>query len=87
MYQRVREIFALASDYRESDRETQTFFAKMQNKMHFAATGFTAAELIEKRADAKPNMGLTSWSGPRSSGVPRVTRGFGEPSGPRCDRG
>ncbi|MCL2723746.1 MAG: virulence RhuM family protein [Polyangiaceae bacterium] len=66
VYQRVREIFALASDYRESDREAQVFFAKMQNKMHFAATGLTAAEIVHQRADAtKPNMGLTSWSGNR----------------------
>ncbi len=65
-YQRIREIFALAADYRDSDREAQRFFAKMQNKMHYAATGLTAAELVEKRADAtKPNMGLTSWSGQR----------------------
>jgi hypothetical protein len=66
VYQRVREIFALASDYRESDREAQLFFAKMQNKMHYAATGLTAAEIVHQRADAtKPNMGLTSWSGDR----------------------
>ncbi len=66
VYQRVREIFALASDYRESDREAQVFFATMQNKMHFAATGLTAAEIVHRRADAmKPNMGLTSWSGDR----------------------
>jgi hypothetical protein len=61
VYQRVREIFALASDYRESDREAQLFFATMQNKMHFAATGLTAAEIVRRRADStKPNMGLTS---------------------------
>jgi hypothetical protein len=66
VYQRVREIFALAADYRESDREAQVFFAKMQNKMHFAATGLTAAEIIARRADSsKANMGLTSWSGDR----------------------
>lgn len=66
LYQRVREIFALAADYRPGDREAQAFFAKMQNKMHFAATGLTAAEIIRDRADAmKPNMGLTSWSGGR----------------------
>lgn len=66
VYQRVREIFALASDYRDSDREAQLFFAKMQNKMHYAATELTAAEIVRRRADAtKPNMGLTSWSGDR----------------------
>lgn len=66
VYQRVREIFALASDYRKSDREAQLFFAKMQNKMHYAATGLTAAEIVLRRADGtKPNMGLTSWNGDR----------------------
>lgn len=66
VYQRVREIFSLASDYRASDREAQIFFATMQNKMHFAATGLTAAEIVHRRADAaKPNMGLTNWSGDR----------------------
>jgi hypothetical protein len=65
-YQRIREIFALASDYRETDRAAQLFFSKMQNKMHFAATGLTAAEIIRQRADAmKPNMGATNWSGGR----------------------
>ena len=66
VYQRIREIFALASDYREGERETQVFFAAMQNKMHFAATGMTAAEIVNGRADsAKPNMGLKAWSGGR----------------------
>ena len=66
VYQRIREIFALAIDYREGERETQRFFATMQNKMHFAATGCTAAEIIRRRADAgKPNMGLTAWKGDR----------------------
>lgn len=64
VYQRIRDIFALASDYREEERETTRFFATMQNKMHFAATGLTAAEIIHRRADAaKPNMGATSWKG------------------------
>ncbi|WP_437336606.1 virulence RhuM family protein [Sorangium sp. So ce394] len=66
IYQRIREIFALASDYDESDQATLRFFAFMQNKMHYAATGLTAAEIVRRRADAeKPNMGLTSWSGGR----------------------
>jgi hypothetical protein len=65
-YQRVREIFALAADYREGEKETRLFFAMMQNKMHFAATGMTAAEIIRARADAgKANMGMTSWEGGR----------------------
>ena len=66
VYQRIREIFALASDYREGEQETQVFFATMQNKMHFAATGMTAAEIVRRRADAEQaNMGLTSWTGGR----------------------
>jgi len=66
VYQRIREIFALASDYREGEKETQLFFATMQNKMHYAATGLTAAEIVRQRADAvKANMGLTAWKGSR----------------------
>jgi len=66
VYQRIREIFSLASDYVEDQQVTNTFFAVMQNKMHFAATGLTAAEIIRKRANAsESNMGLTSWSGRR----------------------
>jgi hypothetical protein len=66
VYQRIREIFALAVDYVEGEQETKTFFAVMQNKMHFAAAGMTAAEIVLRRADAaKPNMGLTAWSGGR----------------------
>jgi hypothetical protein len=64
MYLRVREIFALAADYRASDRETDAFCKVIQNKLHFAATGQTAAALIAGRADhTKPNMGLTTWKG------------------------
>ena len=62
MYLRVREIFAMAADYQPSSKDTAMFFRVIQNKLHFAATGMTAAELIAKRADhALPNMGLTSW--------------------------
>jgi len=64
VYQRIRDIFALASDYQDGDRETQMFFATVQNKMHYAATGMTAAEIIRSRAEAdQPNMGLTTWKG------------------------
>ena len=64
VYQRIREIFALACDYREGEEQTQVFFATMQNKMHYAAAGMTAAEIVRRRADAgKANMGLTSWKG------------------------
>ena len=66
VYQRIREIFSLASDYREGEQETQVFFATMQNKVHYAATGMTAAEIVRRRANAaQPNMGLTSWTGGR----------------------
>lgn len=64
MYLRVREILALAADYDPTEAETQVFFQTIQNKLHFAATGRTAPELILERADAtQPNMGLTSWHG------------------------
>lgn len=62
MYLRVKEIFAMAGNYDPSEPETNKFFSIIQNKLHFAATGMTAAELIRRRADSNlPNMGLTSW--------------------------
>jgi len=62
MYLRVREIFALAADYEPTLAETTKFFSVIQNKLHFAATGVTAAELIASRADhAKSNVGLNTW--------------------------
>lgn len=64
MYLRVREIFTLAGDYDPSTSQTRRFFQVIQNKLHFAATGMTAAELIAKRADHMlPNSGLTTWKG------------------------
>ena len=64
MYLRVKEIFALAADYDAARKSTVEFFKIIQNKLHFAATGHTAAELIARRADhALPNMGLTTWKG------------------------
>ena len=64
MYLRVKEIFTLSADYEPSQQETAQFFRIIQNKLHFAATGQTAAELIASRADASlPNMGLTVWKG------------------------
>ena len=64
MYLQVRDIFALAADYQPDAAETQQFFQIIQNKLHWAVTGKTAAELIAKRADhTQPNMGLTSWKG------------------------
>ena len=62
VYLRVREILALAADYEATEPETQVFFQTIQNKLHFAATGKTAAELIAERADSsQPNMGLMAW--------------------------
>ncbi len=61
MYLRVREIFAMAADYAPTLPETTTFFRIIQNKLHFAVSGQTAAEIIRRRADhTQPNMGLTS---------------------------
>lgn len=63
-YQKIRDIYKLAVDYDPNTNETKTFFKIVQNKMHWAASGMTAAELMHSRADAcKPNMGLTSWKG------------------------
>jgi len=63
-YQKVRDLFALCSDYDSSDKATQMFFAETQNKLLFAVTNQTAAEIIVSRASAnKPNMALTSWKG------------------------
>lgn len=65
MYLRVREIFALAADYQPSFKETTLFFTQMQNKLHFAVSGKTAAELIYERANADlPQMGLTHTATP-----------------------
>ena len=64
MYLRVREVFAMAADYEPSWSETTKFFQIIQNKLHFAATGMTAAELITSRANHQlPNMGLSNWKG------------------------
>ncbi|WP_376693141.1 virulence RhuM family protein [Wenzhouxiangella sp. EGI_FJ10409] len=65
-YQKVRDLFQLSSDYRPDDRDTQIFFAEVQNKLLYAVTGHTAAEIVVERADADvPNMALTSWKGAR----------------------
>ncbi len=61
-YQKIRDIYKLAMDYDPKADETTEFFRIVQNKLHFAISGKTAAELISERADAaKSNMGLTSW--------------------------
>lgn len=63
-YQKVRDLLALSSDYDSTDKATQMFFAETQNKLLYAVTGQTAAEIIVNRADAsEPNMALTSWKG------------------------
>ncbi len=65
-YQKIRDIYATAVDYDGHAPVSQQFFAAVQNKMHWAVTGQTAAEIIAGRADAlKPNMGLTTWRGAR----------------------
>ena len=65
-YQKVRDLFALSSDYQARERDTALFFAEVQNKLLYATTGYTAAELVLKRSDpSKPNMALTSWTGSR----------------------
>ena len=61
-YQKVTDIYATAVDYDSTAKATRRFYANVQNKMHFAVHGHTAAELIVDRADSrKPHMGLTSW--------------------------
>ncbi len=61
-YQKITDIYATSIDYDKSAKTTKDFFAKVQNKMHYAVHGHTAAELIYERADAdKEHMGLTSW--------------------------
>lgn len=63
-YQKIRDIYTTAIDYDKDSQQAQDFFKKVQNKMLWAVTGKTAAELIESRGDPEaPNMGLTSWRG------------------------
>ena len=63
-YQKLRDLFALSSDYKVTEKATQLFFADTQNKLLFGVTKKTAAEIIDTRANADPqNMALTSWSG------------------------
>ena len=62
-YQKITDIYATALDYDRTAKTTKQFFAKVQNKMHYAVHGHTAAELIYERADTdKPHMGLATWS-------------------------
>jgi len=63
-YQKIRDIYATAVDYEKTSDQAQIFFKKVQNKMLWAITGNTAAELIEARSNPElPNMGLRSWQG------------------------
>jgi hypothetical protein len=63
-YQKITDIYATSVDYDPTSEVSLTFFKTVQNKMHWAITGQTAAEIIHERADAnKPNMGLTNWRG------------------------
>ncbi|GEP27799.1 virulence RhuM family protein [Cryobacterium levicorallinum] len=65
-YQKITDVYATSVDYDNDAAVTQTFYGTVQNKLHWAITGQTAAEVVQSRADAtKPNMGLTSWRKPR----------------------
>ena len=65
-YQKITDIYATSVDYNPQAAITQEFFATVQNKVHYAIHGHTAAELIKQRADSsQPNMGLTNWNGAR----------------------
>lgn len=65
-YQKIRDIYKLAVDYDSTADAAKEFFQVVQNKLHWAIVGKTAAEIIAERADArKPNMGLTTWKGAR----------------------
>ncbi len=62
-YQKITDIYATSMDYNQHAPTTKAFFAKVQNKLHYAIHGQTAAELIQSRADSsKPQVGLTSWT-------------------------
>ncbi len=65
-YQKIRDIYTLSADYSPDHPMTQEFFKTVQNKLLYAVTGLTAAEIIHKRVDvSKPNMGLMTWDGAR----------------------
>lgn len=73
-YNKVLDIYATSIDYDPKAETSATFFKTVQNKMHFAAHGHTAAEIVHARADAsKDHMGLTSWAGQPEGGSPRKT--------------
>ncbi|QKF93129.1 RhuM family protein [Campylobacter sp. CCUG 57310] len=63
-YEKVKDLFALSADYDKTSQTAKNFFANIQNKLEYAVTKKTSAEIIKERADhTKPNMGLTTWSG------------------------
>ncbi|WP_407398190.1 RhuM family protein [Anaerovibrio sp.] len=65
-YQKLRDLFALSVDYDKTNKDTNMFFAEVQNKLLYGVTGMAAADIVLARADAtKENMALTSWSGTR----------------------
>ena len=69
-YQKITDIYATALDYDAKSETTRLFFANVQNKLHYAITGNTAAEIVYNRSDAtKPNMGLTNWTGSPNSKI------------------
>ena len=71
-YRKVLDIYATSQDYDAKAETSERFFQTVQNKMHFAAHGHTAAEVIHARADAaKDNMGLTTWASANTGGSPR----------------
>ncbi len=76
VYQKITDIYATSADYVAHIKEAERFFATVQNKLHWAITGHTAAELIAERADSKkPAMGLTSWhKGPHGKILPSDVR-------------
>ena len=64
LYEKVKEIFATSVDYNSKTKEAVKFFATVQNKFHYAITGYTATELIIKRASGRQrNLGMTNWKG------------------------
>ena len=81
-YQKITDIYATSLDYDPTTETSLTFFGTVQNKVHWAITGQTAAEIIAARADRKqPNMGLTSWRGakPRKEDVVIAKNYLSEP--------
>jgi len=80
-YQKITDIYATSIDYDPTHPVSQTFFATVQNKLHFAIHGHTAAEVIQRRADAsQPHMGLTTWKnapgGPIRKADVRVAKNY-----------